>query len=262
MATCALVGIFRSITIGSTSVGERFVGGEVRWNNPTHELTVEVASAFADRDIACIVSVGSGHPGVLSLSENDNMVFRRITEDCEQVANDLHRRFGKIPDLYWRLSVEQGMQDINPVDIQELTKIVASTRSYLQTSRSNNDVDAMISVLAAAKGRTFVTDIAGQISAVAETVHLRDCPAPTLHFIGQKKHLTTLRTYFADKAYRFHIAVLSGLGGAGKTQCGLMFVRLSLDENRSVHLFRPVISFIAVQIYRGVLPRCFRPDFS
>ncbi|KAH8814675.1 hypothetical protein DL96DRAFT_420319 [Flagelloscypha sp. PMI_526] len=236
-ATCALVGIFRSITIGPASAGERFVGGEVRWNNPTHELTVEVANIFTDRDIACIVSVGSGHPGVPSISEDDNNVFKRISEDCEQVANDLSRRFSKVPDLYWRLSVEQGMQGVNPVDIQELTKILASTRSYLQTSRPSNDVDAMISVLAAAKGRTSVTVGAGQISAVAEAVYLRDCPAPTLHFIGQKKHLTKLRTYFADKAYRFHIAVLSGLGGAGKTQCGLMFVQLSLDENRFTEVF-------------------------
>ncbi|KAH8814672.1 hypothetical protein DL96DRAFT_420199 [Flagelloscypha sp. PMI_526] len=237
MATCALVGIFRSITIDSASVGERFVGGEVRWNNPTHELTVEVANIFADHVIACIVSVGSGHPGVLSLSEDENRVFRRITEDCELVANDLSRRFRKVPDLYWRLSVEQGMQGIEPVNIQDLTKILASTRSYLQTSRPNNDVDAMISVLAAAKGRTSVTVIAGQISAMAETVYLRDCPAPTLHFIGQKKHLTKLRTYFVNKAYRFHIAVLSGLGGSGKTQCGLMFVQLSLDESRFTEVF-------------------------
>ncbi|KAH8814667.1 acyl transferase/acyl hydrolase/lysophospholipase [Flagelloscypha sp. PMI_526] len=237
VATCALVGIFRSITIGSVSIGERFVGGEVRWNNPTHELTVEVANIFADHDIACIVSVGSGHPAVLSLSEHDNNLFRRITEDCEEVANDLFRRFSKVPDLYWRLSVEQGIQGIDPVDIQELTKILASTRSYLQTSRPNNDVDAMISALAKAKGRTSVTVIAGQIPAVAETVCLRDCPPPTMYFIGQRQHLTKLRTYFANKAYRFHIAVLSGLGGAGKTQCGLTFVQLSLDENRFTEVF-------------------------
>ncbi|KAH8814663.1 hypothetical protein DL96DRAFT_419947 [Flagelloscypha sp. PMI_526] len=237
VATCALVGIFRSITIDSTSVGERFVGGEVRWNNPTHELTVEVANIFGGRDIACIVSVGSGHPGILSLSEHENNLFRRITEDCEQVANDLFHRFSKVPNLYWRLSVEHGMQNIDPADSQELTKILASTRSYLQTSRPNNDVDAMINVLAAAKGRISVTAIAGQISAVPKTVYLKDCPTPTLHFIGQKKHLKKLHTYFADKAYRFHIAVLSGLGGAGKTQCGLMFVQLSLDENRFTEVF-------------------------
>ncbi|KAH8814665.1 hypothetical protein DL96DRAFT_1684926 [Flagelloscypha sp. PMI_526] len=237
VATCALVGIFRSITIGPPSVGERFVGGEVRWNNPTHELTVEVANIFDGRDIACIVSVGSGHPGVLSLSEDDNNVFKRITEDCEQVANDLFRRFSRVPDLYWRLSVEQGMQSIDSADIHKLTKILASTRSYLQASRLNNDVDAMINTLTEAKGRTSVTAIAGHISAVAKTVYLRDCPPPTMYFIGQKKHLKKLRTYFADKAYRFHIAVLSGLGGAGKTQCGLMFVQLGLDENRFTEVF-------------------------
>ncbi|KAH8833191.1 hypothetical protein DL96DRAFT_713047 [Flagelloscypha sp. PMI_526] len=237
VAPCALVGIFGSITIDSTPIGERFIGGEVRWNNPTHELTAEVANIFAGRDVACIVSVGSGHPRVLSLSEDDNKLFRRISEDCERVANELFRRFSKVPDLYWRLSVEQGMQDIDPANIQELTKTFASTHAYLQTSRPNNDIDGMIMALVAANSRTSVTVIAGQISAVAEMVYLKDCPGPTLHFVGQKKHLTKLHTYFSNKAYRFHIAVLSGLGGAGKTQCGLMFVQLSLDENRFTEVF-------------------------
>ncbi|KAH8833187.1 hypothetical protein DL96DRAFT_1811706 [Flagelloscypha sp. PMI_526] len=237
VATCALVGIFASITISSTHVREQYIGGEVRWSNPTHELTVEVANIFAGREIACIVSVGSGHPRVLSLSEDNNNLFRRIAGDCEHVANDLFHRFSKVPDLYWRLNVEQGLQEIDSANIQDLTKVLASTCSYLQTSRPNNDVDAMIEVLAAAKGRTSVTVISGQISAVAETVYLKECPAPTLHFIGQKKHLTKLHTYFSNKAYRFHIAVLSGLGGTGKTQCGFMFVQLSLDENLFTEVF-------------------------
>ncbi|KAH8833143.1 acyl transferase/acyl hydrolase/lysophospholipase [Flagelloscypha sp. PMI_526] len=236
VATCALVGIFASVTIGSTHIGEQYIGGEVRWSNPTHELTVEVANIFTGHDIACIVSVGSGHPQVLSLSQENNNLLRRIAEDCEQVANGLFHRFSKVPDLYWRLSVEQGMQDIDSTDVRELTKVLASNGSYLQTSRPNNDIDAMIKVLAAAKGLTSVTVVAGQISA-PEAVYLKDCPAPTLHFIGQKKHLTKLQMYFANTTYRFHIAVLSGLGGAGKTQCGLMFVQLSLDENLFTELF-------------------------
>ncbi|KAH8833157.1 hypothetical protein DL96DRAFT_710944 [Flagelloscypha sp. PMI_526] len=237
MATCALAGIFGSITISSTHISERFIGGDVRWNNPTHELTVEVANIFAGHGIACIISVGSGLPSILSLFGDDSNFFRRITEDCEQVANDLFRRFSKVPGLYWRLSVEQGMQDIDQADVQKVTEVLASTRSYLQMSRPSNDVDAMIKVLTIAKARTSVDAMAGQITAGAEPVYLRDCPAPTLHFVGQKKHLSNLRTYFSNKAYRFHIAVLSGLGGAGKTQCGLMFVQLSLDENRFTEIF-------------------------
>ncbi|KAH8833176.1 P-loop containing nucleoside triphosphate hydrolase protein, partial [Flagelloscypha sp. PMI_526] len=237
MATCALVGIFDAITVYSTRISERFVAGEVRWNNPTHLLTMEVANIFPGQYVACIVSVGSGHPRVLSLSEDNNNLFRRLTEDCELLANDLFRRFSKVPDLYWRLSVEQGMQDIGSADIQELTKIFASTRSYLQTSRPSNDVDALIKVLTVAKSRTSVDVIAGHVPPKADAVYLRDCPAPTLHFVGQKKHLTQLRAYFSNMTFRFHIAVLSGLGGAGKTQCALMFIQLSLDENRFTEVF-------------------------
>ncbi|KAH8824780.1 hypothetical protein DL96DRAFT_1817429 [Flagelloscypha sp. PMI_526] len=236
-ATTALVGIFSLITIKTVHVSERYVGGEVRWNNPTHELTVEIANLFPSRDVACIVSIGSGHPRVLCLSKDQHDLFRRISEDCEQVANELFRRFAKIPDLYWRLSVEQGMQDIYSADVQELATILASTHSYLQASRPSNDIDALIEVLKTAKSRTSVTAAAGQLSTATEAIYLRDCPPPTPFFTGQTKHLTKLRVYFADTMYRFHIAVLSGLGGSGKTQCGLMFIHQSLEKNRFTEVF-------------------------
>ncbi|KAH8804040.1 hypothetical protein DL96DRAFT_749023 [Flagelloscypha sp. PMI_526] len=236
MATCALAGIFDSITINLSQMGERFIGGDVRWNNPTRELTLEVSNIFVGRDVACIVSVGSGHPRVLSLSDDHNTLFRKIAEDCEQISNDLFRRFSKVPNLYWRLSVEQGMQDVELDDIHMLAKVLASTHMYLQNSRPSNDIDGLIEVLTVAKSRTSVTAIAGQISAV-EAEYLKDCPAPTLHFVGQRKHLLELRTYFSEKAFRFHIAVLSGLGGSGKTQCGLKFVQQSSEENRFTEVF-------------------------
>ncbi|KAH8818955.1 hypothetical protein DL96DRAFT_1715227 [Flagelloscypha sp. PMI_526] len=236
-ATTALVGIFNLITIGTAHVNERFVGGEFRWNNPAHELSVEIANVFPGREVACIVSIGSGHPLVLGLSGDQHDIFRRISEDCEQVANELFRRFVNIPDLYWRLSVEQGMQDVHFADAQELTTILTSTHSYLQSSRPNNDVDALIEVLKMAKSRASVAAVAGQLSAATEAMYLRDCPPPTSFFTGQKKHLMKLRVYFADTTPRFHIAVLSGLGGSGKTQCGLMFIQQCLEENRFTEVF-------------------------
>ncbi|KAH8818947.1 acyl transferase/acyl hydrolase/lysophospholipase, partial [Flagelloscypha sp. PMI_526] len=237
MATTALIGVFNLITVKTTHVNERFVGGEVRWNNPTHELTVEIANVFSGRDVACIVSIGSGHPRVLCLSRDQHDIFKRISEDCEQVANELFRRFVTVPDLYWRLGVEHGLQDVHSADVQELTTILASTHSYLQSSRPNNDVDALIEVLKVAKNRASVATVAGQLSAAAETMYLRDCPPPTPFFTGQKKHLTKLRVYFSNMTPRFHIAVLSGLGGSGKTQCGLMFIQQSLEENRFTEVF-------------------------
>jgi hypothetical protein len=37
------------------------------------------------------------------------------------------KRFQKVPDLYWRLNVEQGFQNVDNVDLGKLPDIVSST---------------------------------------------------------------------------------------------------------------------------------------
>ncbi|KAH8833151.1 hypothetical protein DL96DRAFT_1705167 [Flagelloscypha sp. PMI_526] len=183
-APCALVGIFASVAVDS--------------------IHIQVANIFTGHDIACIVSVG-----LITLKSSPSLKKIIISLDESPKTVNGSRTTYSIAS------------EINSADIRELTKVLASTHSYLEASRPKNDVDAIIKVLTAAKGLTSVTVVAGQISVAPEAQHLRK-----------------LRPNFANKAHRFYITVLSGLGGAGKTQCSLMFVQLSLDENRFVlHLF-------------------------
>ncbi|KAH8806694.1 hypothetical protein DL96DRAFT_611120 [Flagelloscypha sp. PMI_526] len=125
---------FQTYHYCDTSIGEMFVGGELRWNNSTDELTREAADIFKGRRICSIINIGSGHTGHMSLSKGLADLFTRIALDCERVADDMERRFGNTPEVYWRLTVEQGLQGLT-VDLSNLDALVAHTNSYLRVLR-------------------------------------------------------------------------------------------------------------------------------
>ncbi|KAH8834597.1 hypothetical protein DL96DRAFT_1551349 [Flagelloscypha sp. PMI_526] len=192
-ATLSIPDLFEPISIGSLHIFERFIGGELRWNNPTHELTVEVASLFEDHDVACVV--------------------------------------------YWRFSVDHGLEDVEASDIRHFTNTISSTFTYLQMTQSNRDVDALLLILRDRPPTIPVNSISGQAPARAKSIHLRECPQPTLYFTGRTSILKEMRTYFLNRKYRFHICVLYGIGGGGKTQSALMFVQQSIYENIFTEVF-------------------------
>ncbi|KAH8834602.1 hypothetical protein DL96DRAFT_1581063 [Flagelloscypha sp. PMI_526] len=215
----------------------RFIGGELRWNNPTHELTVEIATLFEDHDVACVVSIGSGHPKILALRETLPDVFRQITEDCQHRHNEMSYRFERVEQVYWRFSVDHGMEDVAASNIGHFTNTISSTFTYLQMSQSSRDVDALLLILRDPPPTIPVNSISGQAAARARSIHLRECPQPTLYFTGRTSILKAMRTYFLNRKYRFHICVLYGIGGGGKTQSALMFVQQSIYENIFTEVF-------------------------
>ncbi|KAH8813828.1 hypothetical protein DL96DRAFT_1561220 [Flagelloscypha sp. PMI_526] len=226
-ATLAMPDLFEPIVIGDSSLRETFVGGEARWNNPTNELTKEATHIFKDRRIACIVSIGSGHPGHMSFAQGLTELFPRIALDCERVADDMERRFGNTPEVFWRLSVEQGLQHLEN-DLSNLDALASHTRSYLQSARTTRSIDALLQDLIRRPERIPVDGISGIAPSVTETLRRKPCPLPSQHFTGRDADLQKLEEHFhSDRADRTscRTAVLYGIGGGGKTQMGLEFIQ-------------------------------------
>ncbi|KAH8798768.1 hypothetical protein DL96DRAFT_1638752 [Flagelloscypha sp. PMI_526] len=223
-ATTALPNLFAAIVIWDRGVSETFVGGELRWNNPTEELTKEAARVFTSRYVACIVSIGSGHPGHLSLEAGLTDLFPRIASDCERLADDMERRFVNEPDVFWRMSVAQGLQGLTG-DLSNLDALVSHTYSYLHGARANHDMDALLIDLTGRPERVLVKEISGEISPSPKVVRPKLCPQPTKYFTGRQAELGQLEDHFDSTDEPCHVAVLYGIGGGGKTQVGLEFIR-------------------------------------
>ncbi|KAH8795188.1 hypothetical protein DL96DRAFT_1723450 [Flagelloscypha sp. PMI_526] len=228
-ATTATPSLFSPIFIGPEHIGEIFVSGELGWNNPTNELTEEAAQAFIGRHIACIISIGSGHPGHLSLSHGLPSLFSRISLDCERGVENMERRFGKVPDVYRRLNVDQGMQNLD-VDLSNLHEVVSHAQSYLQGSQITRNIDSVLQDLVMRPEKVSVDMVSGIIPSSSAVLHLKVCPLPTPYFSGRKIELRTMEEHFASPSDSCRVVVLYGIGGGGKTQIGLKFIQLSQDR--------------------------------
>ncbi|KAH8797789.1 hypothetical protein DL96DRAFT_1824929 [Flagelloscypha sp. PMI_526] len=223
-ATTALPGLFIPIIIRDKHLSEVFVGGELRWSNPIDELTKEAAREFNGRHVTCIISIGSGHPGHLSLAEGLTDLFPRIALDCERLADDMKRRFGNAPGVYWRLSVEQGLQNLAS-DLSNLDALVSHTYSYLQCSRTQRDIDSLLVDLVCRPWRILAKMISGEVSSMPKLPGPRACPPLTQYFTGRQRQLGQLEGHLNSGSDGCRVAVLYGMGGSGKTQVGLEFIR-------------------------------------
>ncbi|KAH8834422.1 hypothetical protein DL96DRAFT_1757093 [Flagelloscypha sp. PMI_526] len=234
-ATTSIPDLFNPIVIGGTGIGEEFVGGELRWNNPTEELTKEAVNLFKGRRICTIISIGSGHPGHMSLSNGLTHLFSRIALDCERVADDMERRFGNTPEVFWRLNVEQGLQDL-AVNLSNLAEVVSHTHSYLRIARTTRSINTLLQDLIRCPERISVDGISGVVPAVLEVLRRKLCPPPTQHFTGRSSELKKLDGYFSSdrKPTSCCVGVLYGIGGGGKSQMGLEFVRRSNNRFNNV----------------------------
>ncbi|KAH8797792.1 hypothetical protein DL96DRAFT_1565267 [Flagelloscypha sp. PMI_526] len=233
-ATTVLPGLFTPIVIWDKHLSETFVGGELRWNNPTDELAREAAREFQGRHVACIISIGSGHPGHLSLAKGPEDLFPRIALDCERLADDMERRFRNAPDVLWRLSVEQGLQNL-AMNLSDPEAMVSHTSPYIQGARAHRDIDSLLSDLVRRPRRILAKMISGEVSSATEVVGPRACPPPTQYFTGRRRPLAQLEYHFHLSSDECRTAVLHGMGGSGKTQTGLEFIRQNKSRFSDVY---------------------------
>ncbi|KAH8796796.1 acyl transferase/acyl hydrolase/lysophospholipase [Flagelloscypha sp. PMI_526] len=237
-ATMAMPGLFEPVEIGTGVVRESVVSGEHRWSNPVRYLAEEAATVFSGHYVACIVSIGSGHPHILSVSDDLASLFKRISTDCQLQANETEARFMEVPGLYWRLEVEQGLQGLQSIeDVAAFSRILSSTSSYLQRSGVTQKIDALLEILRIRPEYVPTRAITGKVLAEARTVRLKQCPYPTLYFTGKEAELKEMSEYFNSSCDGCRICVLYGLGGGGKTQLGLKFVQLSRKKHRFTDIF-------------------------
>ena len=104
-ATTAAPTFFKRITVvDDGGAREDFLDGGLRFNNPAQLALGEAFTVFGGASkLGCLVSIGTGHPGTIGLSQPDTFqkilptemvgVLKRIAINCEQTAHELAERF-------------------------------------------------------------------------------------------------------------------------------------------------------------------------
>ncbi|KAJ7808446.1 acyl transferase/acyl hydrolase/lysophospholipase, partial [Mycena olivaceomarginata] len=154
-ATSAAPTFFKQVKIGCPGMEEAFLDGGMGHNNPTAALLLEAKVLFPDKQIACIVSLGTGQPHTINVLKPSLMnrlipldvikAIQKIATDCEKEHQSLSHRF------------DGGMQDIQLNQWEKLGDVVANTRQYMQSQPVENQLADAAKSLSEKIGRVSAT---------------------------------------------------------------------------------------------------------
>ncbi|CAE7155282.1 unnamed protein product [Rhizoctonia solani] len=233
--------LFKSIDIVHSGVSQSFVGGEIGCSNPLVHVLSEVKRLYPDRHVACIISIGAGHARIVRVPDpsrwyrtQDMVVAKDMAVDGERVAEEVGLRFQGRSGVYFRLNVDQGMQNMKSGSWEKLGEATQHTQAYLQKNETNQKLDEAARASVERREAVSTTHAAGQIPAIIEAtkrlVGFKRCPAPTVFYTGREdENMQVIACITGGKGER-RVCVIYGLGGVGKTQLAFNVVERTWDE--------------------------------
>ena len=142
-ATTAAPTFFKRMTIvDDGGAREDFLDGGLCFNNPAQLVLNEAFTCFgAASKLGCLISIGTGHPGTIGLSQPDAFqkilpaemigVLKKIATNCELTAHELAARFRQLPNRYFRYSVSHGIGSISLEEWKKVNEVQVHTKAYL-----------------------------------------------------------------------------------------------------------------------------------
>ncbi|QRV95649.1 kinesin light chain [Ceratobasidium sp. AG-Ba] len=241
-ATMAHPGMFKPVEINSNILRQSLVDGGLGCNNPTAHVLAEVKSILPGRHVSSVVCIGAGHPDTIQLA--DRSLFKRlqipdvlaltkeIALDAERVANEMDARFRSTHGVYFRFSVDQGLQNVHIGEWEKLSHVWANAQAYMRGERVSKSIDEAVVAIQERSLAVETSRIDGEIqsNSTAHPTNYKACPAPSLAFTGRKDVVERIISCIAKGDTQRCVFVLHGLGGAGKTQLALKAV----DETRNM----------------------------
>jgi len=130
----------------------------VEHNNPVKYVVEEAKSLFPGRPISCVLSLGTGTAEVISLGQPDafqNMLpqnligLLKMADECEEQSSamEMQLRQKDNPDIYFRLNVDEGLQNVSLAEWDALDDVSAHTLRYLEKPDVEQKVDRLVQIL-------------------------------------------------------------------------------------------------------------------
>jgi hypothetical protein len=136
---------------------ECYVDAALGCNNPVRQLIEEAELTFAGRLVDCIISIGTGKRETVGLRAPDAFqkwlptkvidVLKSLATDSQLTAEDAQKRCRSLPNFYFRLNVEHGMQGITLEEWEKLGEVATHTKRYLADPDVSAKVDNAVNVL-------------------------------------------------------------------------------------------------------------------
>ncbi|PVF94750.1 hypothetical protein CPB86DRAFT_765176 [Serendipita vermifera] len=223
LATCASQPSFLPVPVGQRLRQQEYIGAEMGANNPCKEVIAETYGLFGGkRHVASLLSLGSAHPGPISLSHGSDYLHQLMTS-CEEIAQDIDMQMGHL-GIYHRFSVNQAIQRDEPKDYTEMGHILSLTEVYLEDAETSRKVDNCIESMRLRQGLASLEQL--KHSGGAQPLY-KGLPPLTTHFIMREepwKKIIQLLVKNDTNSLGQKIMIISGMGGCGKTQLVTKFM--------------------------------------
>jgi len=168
-ATTAAPTFFKGIEIGGPGRKERFIDGAFGRNNPIGQVFEEAELVFPSGRVACAISIGTGQAQTIAIpkpglfqrilpSDVINAIVK-IATHCERTAEETERRFKPSPNIYFRLNVEQGMQNITLAQWDRLGEVATHTNQYLLKAEADQKLEAAVKAIRERRGVIATTQL-------------------------------------------------------------------------------------------------------
>ncbi|KAJ7824351.1 hypothetical protein B0H13DRAFT_2290987 [Mycena leptocephala] len=229
-ATSAAPTFFKQIRIGPPGIEEAFVDGGMGQNNPIAALLLEAQVMFPDRQIACIISLGTGQPHTIKIPQPSLLkrvfpldvieAIKGIATDCEKEHQRFAHHFDPVSHVYFRFNVERGMQDIQLNQWERLGDVAANTRQYLLSHPTQNQLADAVKSLVEKIGKVSTHSLSKHSFHMLCQLLLNSNNSTLLWLLSD----VLLPPRYSRAIGERHTYVLHGLGGSGKTQVALKFL--------------------------------------
>ncbi|CAE6519771.1 unnamed protein product [Rhizoctonia solani] len=230
--------LFKSFDIGDPPLNQSFVDAGLGCNNPLAHVLAEVKTLYPERYVASVTSIGTGHTRTIQIPDTSFLrhllplaaiiAMKAIATDTERVAEEIARRFNSTEGVYFRLSVDQGMQTVGMDEWEQLNEVLDHTRAYTRynfaplfmPNSTHSFADGEIQEVTSGPNTPF---------------RIRRCPAPTPIFTGREAKICRVESCITASPMERKVCIVHGLGGAGKTQIALKVIE------RTYHKWKEVI---------------------
>ena len=165
-ATSAAPTFFKRIEIGRE---QPFIDGGLGRNNPSRVLLDEAKVVFGARQIGCLVSIGTGQaetisiekPGIFQQIIPKDVIdaLKAIATDCEATHQTMLGLFTNMPNTYFRLNVEQGMQGIQLAEWAKGGNVEAHTAQYMKRKEVGDMFDFLVKEIRVPRAQLMIEQL-------------------------------------------------------------------------------------------------------
>ncbi|TVY37960.1 Kinesin light chain, partial [Lachnellula subtilissima] len=251
-ATSAAPTLFKRIKIGPPGLEEEFVDGALGCNNPVVSLLTETTQEFdLDREVGCIVSIGTGRPKTSGFKEPNYLqrvlpvdlvrVLAKLATDAESAASRIESKYKNCPGIYHRLNVDSGLEEVSLNEWERLPEVVTHTKSYLRVDDVSRRIDSIVdSLLGNPVKRIPLSQLEDPIPLLPQAPGLFIVPSLRVsHFVERKGPLEDIERHLNLEGERSvpSVFVLQGMGGCGKSQLALEFCHRAKENHSHSAIF-------------------------